>query len=180
MSIAPLELEIILPENRYNPGKMVLRNEHDQQLMPEMPCLGKADNGRAIQAGNQSRSPLLPYGDTPTGLYKPAHLIIFEFPHRRLGRGWIPLQGEAGEAGIAMEVRSGLGIHAGRGGSDKDRLIPTYGCIRMFDDDFDALEKVVRNNLIRTVIRPFAGIVEADRSGVFPFDRHGNSNPEAV
>ena len=173
MADAPLKLEITLPENRYNSGKMVLYDPDDFQLMPEMPCLGKADNQKAASKGNSSRDPIRPYGDTPVGIYRPTHVTIFEVPHKRLGVGWIPLTGIEGDALVAMETRTGLGIHAGRGGSDEDRLVPTYGCIRMFDDDFDALSKAIGNHPVQVCIKPFRGIVEADRSGVFPFDRHG-------
>lgn len=122
------------------PGTLQVSNQFGEPIGSPLPCLTKADSQRAIEAGNHDRVPSLPYGDTPWGEYMPTQVIIFETPHKRMGAWAIPLVGLSGQALKAMETRHGLYIHGGRG---SDRLIPTYGCVRLLDDDGEWLVDLV-------------------------------------
>jgi len=132
-----MKLKFVLPSNRIYAGFFTL-TDNDGVLLMAGRALGKADNGRAAVEGNPLRYSTLPYGDTPTGEYQPSAVIIFDKPHRRVGRGWVPLKGRTGDALTAIKERRGLGIHAGRLDTD-GRLVPTYGCVRISDRDFDQL-----------------------------------------
>ncbi len=117
-------------------GWFVLCDEGNHLLLTG-PARGKADSKRAIEAGNPTRDPTRPYGDTPSGTFFETGVVTFATPHRRLGTGWLQLRGKSGDALQAMtNGRTGLGIHAGREG---DKLWATYGCVRLLTDDYDAL-----------------------------------------
>ena len=106
-----------------------------------MSCLGRADSWRARKAGNSSRDPRHPFGDTPLGGWRAAR-IAHNRPQRwPLGVIWLgPSHGAKVTSGQALEAakqgRTGLAIHSGRG---NERLIPTFGCLRLLDDDFHRL-----------------------------------------
>ena len=129
-----MKILAVLPADRTRPGW--LRLLEGTLLAFTARCLGKADNGRALARGNPTRDPVLPYGDTPSGIYSPAKAIAFDPPHPRMGRHAIPLIGVSGPALTAMTLRDQLYIHGGRG---DDRLIPTFGCLRLLDRDMAAL-----------------------------------------
>lgn len=113
-------------------------------------CLGKADNIRAAKEANPSRDPIQPYGDTPFGHYAPAKVERFEPPHQRMGTFAIPLSGASGDALQARVAgRTGLYVHAGRG---DDRLVPTFGCLRLRDRDMDALARIIGDAVVEIVI----------------------------
>lgn len=105
-------------------------------LLHELACLGKADNRRAAEHGNPDRDPVRPYGDTPLGRYD-GKVVRFDLPDKVLGEAWIKLDPKSGEALAGLgNGRSGLGIHGGRG---DEKLMPTLGCVRMYDRDFKVL-----------------------------------------
>ena len=147
-------IKIYLPAIRARQGILRLFRGPTQEYMMDAPCLGKADNARAAKANNLTRDPALPYGDTPTGEYAVTRYFGFAEPHPRIGNGWIPITGISGQAEDAVEGgRTGLGIHAGRG---DDRLIPTYGCVRMLDRDMAWMAKLVGQEEIRVEV--FEGV----------------------
>jgi hypothetical protein len=136
-----------LPQDRRLVGALHLFGPRGGLIATGVPCLGKADGARAAAAHNPERRPVLPYGDTPAGTYKPALVEIFETWHPRMGRGCIPLEGEAGDALIAAQHgRTGLAIHAGRGDGG---LVPTYGCLRLADSVFDRLVAAIGDEPVR-------------------------------
>lgn len=143
-------IQIFLPKDRAKPGFLHVFDEDGRSLLANVECLGKADNGMARREGNARRDPTLPYGDAPSGRFAPTRLSLFVRKHRRMGIGWIPLDGDDGQALEAKDNgRYGLGIHAGRG---DERLVPTYGCIRVTDRDFDRLvQKISVRPVIVTV-----------------------------
>ena len=54
--------------------------------------------------------------------------------------------GLQGDAATAVECgRTGLGLHAGRG---DDRLVPTYGCLRITDLHFDRLAECLDGDAV--------------------------------
>lgn len=145
-------MKITFPSNRIYAGFFTVVDDQGVLLMSGR-ALGKADNGRARRAGNLSRNSTLPYGDTPTGQYEPAFVVKRDPPHPRIGKAWIPIIGMGGDALIAATTggRTGLGIHAGRLDTD-GRLVPTYGCVRISDRDFDQLWQLVDDEPINIMI----------------------------
>jgi hypothetical protein len=138
-------IEVRLPPDRRGIGDLRVYGPNGGLLAGPFPCLGKADNARAMDKGNPTRSRHFPYGDTPTGRYAATRFVIFQHRHPRLGNGWIPLEGIDGEAReAAMNGRTGLGIHGGRG----DMLPPTYGCLRMRDRDLADLADALGNSAV--------------------------------
>jgi len=139
-----------LPDNRYRAGTFTLYHAGGLTLLAG-DCLGKADNERAAKEGNPSRDPILPYGDTPLGGYVPAKVVRFDPPHHRMGAIAIPLIGASGDA-LQARVRgkrTGLFIHGGRG---DDRLVPTYGCLRLRDRDMAEIARLVGDSIVEVTI----------------------------
>lgn len=142
MSASPdiAKIVVSLPKDRLTAGALAVYMR-DGGRVARFPCRGKADSARAAQAGNPKRDPAYPYGDAPAGDYGETWLNLFGEDHPRYGIGWIPLFGVYGQAWRARQNgRTGLGIHAGRG---DEKLIATYGCIRMLDRDFKKLAELV-------------------------------------
>lgn len=148
-------LVVSLPKDRRAAGRFSLLSPGGS-VMVHGACLGKADNQRAAKEGNPKRSTTLPYGDTPTGRYAPARVREFDPPHRTLGPWAIPLIGEEGDALEAMRdggedkpPRDELYVHAGRG---DEKLIPTYGCLRLLDRDLVKIANIVGQELVEVTI----------------------------
>lgn len=143
------KIHVFLFADRTKPGVLALLDEGGADAC--WPCLGKADNARAVLAGNDGRDPAYPYGDTPTGGYRATRLVRFATTHPRLGAAWFPIEGESGQAVEARIKggRTGLGIHAGRG---DDKLVPTYGCVRMRQTDFDRLAALVDGEWLKVAV----------------------------
>ena len=79
---------------------------------------------------------------------------MHHFPQQarsRLGPAWIPIIGVHGDALTARQNgRVGLGIHGGLG---NDKLIATYGCVRMLDKDFGRLDELLGDAEVGVTIR---------------------------
>jgi len=141
-------LRVSLPRDRRQSGDFELLDAAGNKVLVGG-CLGKADNEQAIKAGNAARDPIRPYGDTPSGLYRPARVLHLVPRHQRMGDYAIPMIGAAGQALGAMAARTGLYVHAGRGDA---RLVPTYGCLRLLDRDMLAIQRRVGDSLITVEI----------------------------
>ncbi|MBE0529519.1 MAG: hypothetical protein IH626_01745 [Rhodospirillales bacterium] len=138
-----------LPKNRWQPGVARLFAPDGKPLL-EMPCYGKADNARAMEAHNPDRNPTRPWGDTPAGVYAPARVTRFDPPHSTLGRYAILLEGVSGQALEAKaNGRTDLAVHANRGDA---KLMATYGCLRLYDRDMEAVAMAVGNDLVTVKI----------------------------
>lgn len=130
-------IAVYLPTDRALPGFLRLWTPGGVPLLYDIPCRGKSDGQNAAANGNPKRDPTRPWGDTPAGLYATAPVTVFSPVHATLGRIAILLEGVSGDALRAKENgRTGLAIHAGRG---NDRLMATYGCIRVFDRDMELI-----------------------------------------
>lgn len=129
-------LIVWLPEDRAGIGDALLLTSAGLSFGP-FPVLGKADSRMAARHGNPARDPVKPYGDTPTGTYRLASWSpVPAGKQARFGALWFPLVGQSGQARRAVEGgRSGLMIHGGRG----DRLVATYGCLRLRDRDVETI-----------------------------------------
>jgi hypothetical protein len=127
-------LHVLLPKDRTKMGWFHLYGEDGEHLQAGR-ALGKADNDRAAKEGNPERITTLPYGDTPAGRFKltRVHPVSAE-KQPRMGVKWLPIEGESGDAAVANQVRTSLGIHAGRDGDPRTQageLVPTNGCVRI-------------------------------------------------
>lgn len=137
MTNEPFRIFVYLPTDRWKPGFLRLFDPNGTKMLYDMPCRGKADGGRATKEGNPARDPAKPFGDTPSGLYRPSRITRFSPSHKTLGPLAILLEGQTGEAlKAAQQGRTGLALHGGRG---DDQLMATHGCIRVFDRDMALL-----------------------------------------
>lgn len=143
-------LTVFLPKNRWLPGIARLQAPDGARLLGDMPCRGKADNARAAKAHNADRDPTRPWGDTPSGTYRPSSMTRFRSSHRTLGPLAILIEGETGDALAAKQKgRTGLAVHGGRG---DDKLMATYGCVRMFDRDMLALSEAIGSDPVQVIV----------------------------
>lgn len=105
-------------------------------MLHRCPVLGKADNAEAAKHQNPTRWPLLPYGDTPTGVWYVRKYGPIS-PHATYGVHAVAvLTPESGDAAKAVK-RSGIWLHGGSPGASREYgfLRPTFGCLRLSDDD---------------------------------------------
>lgn len=133
-----MKLAVYLPADRTMQGSAALLDAAGGVVLSGMDARGKADSSIAEFHENPKRDPLMPYGDTPYGVWHGCKVQKIAPPKNGVGDAWIPLDkpfsGDAVQAKIAG--RTGLGIHAGRG---NHALVATKGCVRMRESDFKAL-----------------------------------------
>jgi hypothetical protein len=136
------EILVTLPADRTEPGTLTVTDGKGKTLAA-MPCLGRAARELCAQGDNPSCAPTKRLGNTPLGDYVARQGVVARPKERQRGFGthWIPLDPVGGEAQVAEDNgRAGLAIHGGRGNA---RLVPTGGCIRVFDKDFARLAQVL-------------------------------------
>lgn len=138
---------IELPSDRRKQGSLRLY-DGERLLISDVVCLGKSDGMRAARANNIFRTTTKIKGDTPLGSYtSPGVTPAFVFG---IGDTWIPIQPTAGDALVGYNNgRRGLAIHGGRG---NDRLMPTEGCVRLYDLDFKALASLLDGEAVEVEI----------------------------
>lgn len=137
----PLRIEITLPRNRHKSGVLLLLG--GERVVATMLCLGRAAGELAAAGKNPTRDPVRRNGDTPLGVYLAPRGVEARPRNRQAGFGahWIPLDPIGGQAQTAKDNgRAGLAIHGGRG---DQRLVPTAGCVRVFDKDFATLRAAI-------------------------------------
>jgi hypothetical protein len=145
-------LNVWLPSNRALPGLADLLSPKGVILINDMPVLGKADNARAAAKGNSDRDPTRVGGDTPLGQYAPARLQRQSAYTNTYGRYKLPLTGVSGDALEAVaNGRKFLLVHGGHL-TKSGKLMPTYGCLRMRDEDLQAMAAIVKNAPLRTIV----------------------------
>lgn len=131
-----------LPADRTRLGRISLLDDKAVRRFGPAPCFGKADSAGAAEHGNPSRNPLLPWGDTPLGVYDAtvARVTVTPEVERKYGpNGFLTLRPKGGDAKIAeANGRFGLLIHGGAPGP-RGGLRPTFGCVRVGNDDLKAL-----------------------------------------
>ncbi len=153
-----LKLVIRLPKNRWKPGTASL--EVTSPLIWGIPgptftlagpfeVYGKADNSTAIRNRNPTRDPRYPFGDTPLGGYQ-AYFVPTgrgtKYCVKKYGpSGALVLEPMSGNARKAAENgRLGLMIHGGDL-SAAGKLRATNGCIRISNEDMEALQVALKN-----------------------------------
>lgn len=134
---ASQSLRIFLPTYRRLPGLLRLFDGNGRRLLYDIPCRGKADGRTAVEQGNPMRDPTRPWGDAPSGFFKPAAVVRYPESRRGIGYFFLPFEGIAGDGLKAKQNgRTGLGLH---GGGGNERLAETGGCIRLFGRDMELL-----------------------------------------
>ncbi len=138
-----------LHKDRYRLGNLTVADPKQMGgVVALSPCLGIADNSQAIAHHNPTRNPLLPFGDTPTGVYWgtviPPGDVDGYGVHPRIFL--TPVSGDGLIAERPPNNRSGLLIHGGKLNPAYtwwDGLRPTYGCLRLPDDGMARVLAVV-------------------------------------
>src|SRR3989304_4213458 len=96
------------------------------------PCLGKADNAKAIDHKNPDRNPQKPFGDHPTGVYEITNVIELDGLTRSYGTWKIviqPVHGDCVFREAAEPGDDGILAHGGEpGGPYSHKLRATNGC----------------------------------------------------
>lgn len=186
-------LEIILPEKRTLCGCLTLKSPTGAVEVGPVPVAGKVGDRLARERHNPTRTPLLPYGDTPTGSYRLSRLLSMRDAAERdvakYGRFGVavfdPCDGDAALAEAAGRFE--LWLHGGVPILSK-RLLSTAGSLRLFDEDhlllMRALSRIDSAHCIVSLdssINGQYGAVEDDsRMGYSDPPSLGEPNPAAV
>lgn len=146
-----LVLDVRLPSDRHRTGLLTLKRVSGAAIVADLKVLGKADNARALLAGNPQRDPSLPFGDTPTGRYAVPRAVATgagtPYSSNSYGSNGAlvldPVDGQAMDA--KGNGRVGLLIHGGTLGTGS-RLRATHGCLRLSDGDMAILMAAIRDS----------------------------------
>ena len=142
-------LIVRLPENRAVTGSLVLEGDDASLLAGPFEVCGRADGHTAALHRNVARNPLLPYGDTPLGLYRVAGVVDCGeesgFPADAFGpHGVVVLAPVAGDAALAdANGRFQVLIQGGPPGPGGG-LRTTNGSLRLADRDQAELVRHLR------------------------------------
>src|SRR5271165_6576823 len=143
-------IEIILASDRNRVGRLILKDDAGRKLAGPYSVCGRANDFAASEHRNPTRSPLQPYGDTPTGEYRLRGIVRTgrgtAYDATLFGRfGMIALEPVRGQAAIAdQNGRHVLVIHAGTPNPASRLLYATNGSVRMYDDDLRELIEALR------------------------------------
>jgi hypothetical protein len=139
-----ITIGVELPSDRTRAGRLSVVNRDGHRIAGPWVVLGKADGTTAARNNNNTRSTVLPYGDTPTGTYKVTGGFKVgdgtSYNKKSYGiHGALRLDPTSGDAKTAKEFgRTGLLIHSGDPGA-QGKLRPTNGCLRLSNEDMKAL-----------------------------------------
>ena len=142
-------IEIILASDRNRVGRLILKDDAGRKLAGPYSVCGRANDFAASEHRNPTRSPLQPYGDTPTGEYRMRGIVRTgrgtAYDGSKFGKfGMIVLEPVRGQAAIAdQNGRHILVIHAGTPNPASRLLYATNGSVRMYDDDLRELIEAV-------------------------------------
>src|SRR5277367_132280 len=143
-------IEIVLASDRNRVGRLILKDDAGRKLAGPYPVCGRANDFAASEHRNPTRSPLQPYGDTPTGEYRMRGIVRTgrgtAYDAGKFGKfGMIVLEPVRGQAAIAdQNGRHILVIHAGTPNPASRLLYATNGSVRMYDDDLRELIEALR------------------------------------
>src|SRR5215471_4861445 len=180
-----MRLRVELPRDRDRCGRLSLINDRSRVIFGPVWCAGRASDGAAAGYGNDGRSYLLPYGDTPPGGYKIKKFISMRGASPRavmqFGRfGAISLTAVDGPGVIADSVgRFEIWIHGGSRDT-RGRLRPTNGSLRLADEDVFRLINFVKGHEgLRVDVREANGEPDAPPVG-FDADTFDEGDPPAL
>jgi hypothetical protein len=137
-------IAVELPSDRTKCGRLILYSSAGKIVAGPFLACGVADLKSAKKHSNETRSSILPYGDTPTGGYGVIGVFRVGDNTKYNAKSYgdyaaIRLQPTTGDARLASEAgRTGFLIHGGDMGA-KYRLRPTNGCIRLSNPDMKKL-----------------------------------------
>lgn len=139
-----LTINVALLSNRAKLGTYSIVDDSGAVRFGPVACLGLADQTMATLHHNAKRNPLLPFGDTPLGLYRvtiiPASTNTRSYgPNRRLML--TPFSGQCVVAEDAQHLRGGILNHGGDPNTAYafwDSLRPTEGCVRLSNENMAA------------------------------------------
>jgi hypothetical protein len=128
---AMIEIVVELPTDRRKLDRLTLKDDAGEVLAVPFDAYGKSDNLTAINHGNASRDPLVPYGDTPLGSYEVPRAMATgpstNCPDHSYGSSGAlvlrPVGGQPLTAGA--NGRTGLLIHSGDPGPGLDYVRQT-------------------------------------------------------
>jgi hypothetical protein len=133
-----MKIRISLPEDRDYAGWLEVVEANGRVVLGPFPAAGRAHDETAAKHGNAPRNPLLPYGDTPTGVYA-VRGVVATGPGAALkadvygANSVVRLEPISGPAALAdAHGRFRLFI---QGGGGDERLAATAGAVRLFDGD---------------------------------------------
>jgi len=132
--VRQLVIRVLLPRDRHKVGW--LRVEREGEVLFEVPVLGRGKRGRGVFATS---------GDTPTGSYGGEVFQDTSSWNQRSYGPWgaVRLRPMGGDAILAEAFgRDGLLIHGGASRAS-GRLRPTYGCLRVSNEDMKRIRGVV-------------------------------------
>jgi GH24 family phage-related lysozyme (muramidase) len=133
-------LEIKLPVDRTFCGSLTLFSANGDIEVGPVPVCSKASDRLSSDHYNPSRTPLLPYGDTPIGMYRFSRLLSMREAEgvdiERYGRFGVVVFDPCGGDAVLAEAagRFELWLHGGSGRTDQ-QLVSTAGSLRLRDDD---------------------------------------------
>lgn len=149
-----MNIRVSLPDDRHKLGTLSVCDETGLITAGPFPADGKSDNAAAIAAGNPSRNPEQPMGDTPLGEYTARLSSVVDSPASRRSYGppdesgsipilWLePQPGDTQAWRAHLNKRMGLAIHCGDLNGDGG-LRSTHGCCRLSNNDFAAMLKAL-------------------------------------
>jgi L,D-transpeptidase catalytic domain len=150
-------VEVTLPSDRTLTGTLQAFDDEGARVLGPVNCLGKADNATAKLHDNPTRDSLIPFGDTPVGTYGIVRLISHTGGESETHTyGTYPSVLLDPKSGLALKAkkngRSGIMIHGGAA-STGGKLRPTFGCIRLFEnDERDLAALVLRSALASSTV----------------------------
>ena len=161
-------IRIELPRNRDFCGCLLVLDDAGKIAFGPEWCAGRANDAAALRRGNDSRSCLLPYGDTPLGHYRLRQIISMreasDHALKQFGRfGIVSLGATGGQALMADSIgRFEIWIHGGCAAPD-GRLASTNGSVRLADPAMFALLQVLKGRE-----GALCEVVEAERRAQAP------------
>ena len=144
------KLSITAPQDRRKLASATLYNDKGEKVHGPFDCLALADSTKARNEGNPSRNPLLPFGDTPTGVYKGNIIAPIGVEHSYGPGEAINLQPVSGDCKLCGDTRTGLLVHGGDLNTTQTYMAlwrglrPTYGCVRFKNEDLKTVTDALK------------------------------------
>lgn len=140
---SPVQVMTYLRDHRSDGGVTIVTGSENNEVYGVFPSLGKS----ALGMGQLQKN-----GDTPSGEYRATVSVPGNPDFNSYGRGQVlRIKPTGGGNDIADQAwsngRDGILYHAGRERLDIPDLRPTYGCVRLHQEDKDQLVQIVKDSL---------------------------------
>ena len=151
---ADFVIEVVLPVDRWNAGELTVREKFPGiTLFGPVPVLGKAEGGTAAGKGNPDRTPTMPYGDTPTGVYS-----LSKLQHARTWKFDEDLPSALKEAERLPEDYTALTLKLGLIYGQDSALLPAHAGLHARAGAGRISRRRSRERAALCVSRPAAGV----------------------